>query len=56
MGQLAMILRAKTLIDIRTYNRVTGAPFLSSELVQVITEMAGPASDGSGATGAGRTG
>ncbi len=46
MGQLAMILRAKTLIDIKAYNRVTGAPFLSSELARVITEMAGPAIDG----------
>jgi 2-oxoglutarate ferredoxin oxidoreductase subunit alpha len=46
MGQLAMILRAKTLIDIKPYNRVTGAPFLSSELVGVITEMAGDAIDG----------
>jgi 2-oxoglutarate/2-oxoacid ferredoxin oxidoreductase subunit alpha len=54
MGQLAMILRAKTLIDVKAYNRVTGAPFLSSELARVITEMAGPAIAGRGATGAGR--
>jgi 2-oxoglutarate ferredoxin oxidoreductase subunit alpha len=54
MGQLAMLLRARTLIDIRPYNRVTGAPFLSSELVGVITEMAGDAIDGRGARGAGR--
>lgn len=46
MGQLSMVLRARTLIDIKAYNRVTGAPFLSSELVEVITEMAGPAIDG----------
>jgi 2-oxoglutarate/2-oxoacid ferredoxin oxidoreductase subunit alpha len=46
MGQLAMILRAKTLIDVKAYNRVTGAPFLSSELARVITEMAGPAIHG----------
>jgi 2-oxoglutarate ferredoxin oxidoreductase subunit alpha len=50
MGQLAMLLRARTLIDIKPYNRVTGAPFLSSELVDVITEMAGPAIDGRRAT------
>jgi 2-oxoglutarate/2-oxoacid ferredoxin oxidoreductase subunit alpha len=54
MGQLAMLLRARTLIDIKPYNRVTGAPFLSSELVDVITEMAGPAIAGKGAAGARR--
>jgi 2-oxoglutarate/2-oxoacid ferredoxin oxidoreductase subunit alpha len=54
MGQLSMLLRARTLIDVKAYNRVTGAPFLSSELARVITEMAGPAIDGKGATGAGR--
>jgi 2-oxoglutarate ferredoxin oxidoreductase subunit alpha len=54
MGQLSMLLRARTLIDVKAYNRVTGAPFLSSELVGVITEMAGPAIDGKGAAGAGR--
>lgn len=46
MGQLAMLLRARTLIDVKAYNRVTGAPFLSSELVEVITGMAGAALDG----------
>jgi len=54
MGQLSMLLRARTLIDIKAYNRVTGAPFLSSDLVRAITEMAGPAIDGKGAQGAGR--
>jgi 2-oxoglutarate ferredoxin oxidoreductase subunit alpha len=54
MGQLSMLLRARTLIDIKPYNRVTGAPFLSSELVGVITEMAGRSIDGRGATGARR--
>jgi 2-oxoglutarate/2-oxoacid ferredoxin oxidoreductase subunit alpha len=54
MGQLSMLLRARTLIDIKAYNRVTGAPFLSSELVGVITEMAGTALEGKGAKGAGR--
>jgi hypothetical protein len=49
-----MMLRARTLIDIKPYNRVTGAPFLSSELVEVITDMAGPAIGGRGAAGAGR--
>jgi 2-oxoglutarate ferredoxin oxidoreductase subunit alpha len=54
MGQLSMLLRARTLIDIKAYNRVTGAPFLSSELVRVITEMAGDALEGGGAQRAGR--
>lgn len=54
MGQLSMLLRARTLIDIRAYNRVTGAPFLSSELVRVVRDMAGDAIDGRGAAGAGR--
>ncbi|MFT5223398.1 MAG: 2-oxoglutarate ferredoxin oxidoreductase subunit alpha [Glaciecola sp.] len=34
MGQLAMILRAKYLVDVKTYNRVTGLPFRSDELVE----------------------
>jgi 2-oxoglutarate ferredoxin oxidoreductase subunit alpha len=54
MGQLSMMLRARTLIDIKPYNRVTGAPFLSSELVGVITEMAGGSIHGRGATAARR--
>lgn len=54
MGQLSMLLRARTLIDVKAYNRVTGAPFLSSELVGVFTEIAGDAIDGRGAKGAGR--
>jgi 2-oxoglutarate/2-oxoacid ferredoxin oxidoreductase subunit alpha len=36
MGQLAMLLRARTLIDVKPYNRVTGQPFSSAELVDVI--------------------
>jgi len=52
MGQLSMILRARTLVDIKAYNRVTGAPFLSSELVGVIEDIAGPAIDGRSAAGA----
>lgn len=54
MGQLSMLLRARTLIDVKAYNRVTGAPFLSSELVEAITRIAGPAIEGRGAAGAGR--
>jgi 2-oxoglutarate/2-oxoacid ferredoxin oxidoreductase subunit alpha len=36
MGQLAMLLRAGTLVDVKTYNRVTGQPFGSTELAEVI--------------------
>jgi 2-oxoglutarate/2-oxoacid ferredoxin oxidoreductase subunit alpha len=40
MGQLAMLLRARTLIDIRSYTTVTGQPFSSAELVRAIEELA----------------
>ncbi|MFO7960390.1 MAG: 2-oxoacid:acceptor oxidoreductase subunit alpha [Nitriliruptoraceae bacterium] len=36
MGQLAMLLRARTLVDVKTYDRVTGQPFGSTELAEVI--------------------
>ena len=36
MGQLAMLLRSRTLVDVKTHNRVTGQPFASGELVEVI--------------------
>jgi hypothetical protein len=39
MGQLAMLLRAKTLVDVKPYNRVTGQPFSSAELVEAITDL-----------------
>jgi 2-oxoglutarate/2-oxoacid ferredoxin oxidoreductase subunit alpha len=39
MGQLAGMLRARTLVDVRPYNRVTGQPFASSELVEVIERI-----------------
>lgn len=34
MGQLAMLIRSKYLVDARPYNRVTGLPFRSDELVE----------------------
>ncbi|MEX2562588.1 MAG: 2-oxoacid:acceptor oxidoreductase subunit alpha [Nitriliruptoraceae bacterium] len=40
MAQLAGILRARTLIDIRPYNRVSGQPFAASELVDAIETIA----------------
>ncbi len=36
MGQLSMLLRARTLVDIKGYNRVSGQPFSSAELVDTI--------------------
>jgi 2-oxoglutarate ferredoxin oxidoreductase subunit alpha len=36
MGQLAMLLRAKTLVDVKAYNKVSGQPFSSGELRRVI--------------------
>jgi 2-oxoglutarate/2-oxoacid ferredoxin oxidoreductase subunit alpha len=39
MGQLAMLLRARTLVDVQTYNRVTGQPFSSTELVATIERI-----------------
>jgi 2-oxoglutarate/2-oxoacid ferredoxin oxidoreductase subunit alpha len=40
MGQLAMLLRARTLVDIKPYNKVTGQPFSSAELVEAVEEFA----------------
>lgn len=36
MGQLRMLLRARYLIDVQGYNRVTGLPFTSLELAEAI--------------------
>jgi len=36
-GQLAMMLRARYLVDVRSYSRVRGVPFSSAELVEQIT-------------------
>ncbi len=36
MGQLAMLLRARTLVDVKSYDRVTGQPFAATELAAVI--------------------
>jgi 2-oxoglutarate/2-oxoacid ferredoxin oxidoreductase subunit alpha len=40
MGQLAMLLRARTLVDVKPYNRVTGQPFASGELAAAIERFA----------------
>ncbi|MPZ86849.1 MAG: 2-oxoacid:acceptor oxidoreductase subunit alpha [Nitriliruptorales bacterium] len=38
-GQLRMLLRAESLVDIRGYNRIAGLPFTSRELEQAIVEQ-----------------
>ena len=38
-GQLAMLLRSRTLVDVQAYNRVTGQPFATAELVEAITTL-----------------
>ena len=38
LGQLAMLLRAKYLVDIQGINQVRGMPFKSTELVAAITD------------------
>jgi 2-oxoglutarate ferredoxin oxidoreductase subunit alpha len=40
LGQLAMLLRAKYLVDTVNFNQVRGLPFKSAELVDVITDVA----------------
>ena len=39
LGQLALLLRAKYLVDTVNYNQVRGLPFKSAELVSVITDV-----------------
>ncbi len=41
LGQLSMLLRARYLVDVVSYNRVRGMPFSASELTGAITELAG---------------
>jgi 2-oxoglutarate ferredoxin oxidoreductase subunit alpha len=38
LGQLAMLLRAKYLVDVQSYTQVRGLPFTSTELANVLTE------------------
>jgi 2-oxoglutarate ferredoxin oxidoreductase subunit alpha len=39
LGQLAMILRSKYLVDIRSYTKVAGLPFKAEELQDVFTDI-----------------
>ncbi len=44
LGQLAMVLRAKYLVDAQSYSKVQGKPFKQSEIENKIEEMLGAAS------------
>jgi 2-oxoglutarate ferredoxin oxidoreductase subunit alpha len=39
LGQLALLLRGRYLVDVVSYNRVRGLPFLASELADVIQDV-----------------
>ena len=39
LGQLALLLRAKFLVDVISYNRVRGLPFHAAELAEAIEEV-----------------
>jgi 2-oxoglutarate ferredoxin oxidoreductase subunit alpha len=43
LGQLALLVRARYLVDAVGYNKVRGLPFTSTELAEVIEEMLGAA-------------
>ncbi|HWC33891.1 MAG TPA: 2-oxoacid:acceptor oxidoreductase subunit alpha [Mycobacteriales bacterium] len=40
LGQLALLLRAKFLVDVHSYNQVRGLPFRSEDLLEAITGLA----------------
>jgi 2-oxoglutarate ferredoxin oxidoreductase subunit alpha len=40
LGQLTMLLRARTLVDVKGYHRVSGQPFGSGELAEAIEQLA----------------
>jgi 2-oxoglutarate ferredoxin oxidoreductase subunit alpha len=40
LGQLALLLRAKYLVDVVGYNKVRGLPFAAAELADVIRGVA----------------
>jgi len=52
LGQLATVLRARYLVDIRSYTKVAGLPFKAAELAEVFTDVINdsePSADGSDA-------
>jgi 2-oxoglutarate/2-oxoacid ferredoxin oxidoreductase subunit alpha len=54
LGQLAMLLRSRTLVDVHSYCSVSGQPFGSAELVEAIERLGfGPLDRGRAPVGAG---
>ncbi len=45
-GQLSMLLRARSLVDVKGYNRVTGQPFTAGELVEAVEHLAFGSTEG----------
>ena len=43
LGQLALVLRGRFLVDVISYNQVRGLPFRAAELAGVIEEVIGDA-------------
>ena len=41
LGQLALLLRGRYLVDVVSYNRVRGLPFKAAELANVIQDVIG---------------
>jgi 2-oxoglutarate ferredoxin oxidoreductase subunit alpha len=39
LGQLALLLRGRFLVDVISYNRVRGLPFRAAELAEVIQDV-----------------
>ena len=39
LGQLAMLLRARYLVDAQSYNQVRGMPFKAAEIADVLREV-----------------
>ena len=39
MGQLSMVLRAQTLIDVKSVSKVQGKPFKEVELVNIVLDV-----------------
>jgi 2-oxoglutarate ferredoxin oxidoreductase subunit alpha len=39
LGQLALLLRGRFLVDVISYNRVRGLPFQAAELASVIEDV-----------------
>ena len=42
-GQLRMVLRARTLLDLEGLNKVDGTPFMVREVVEAARQLIGPA-------------